>query len=201
MGTSENAPLILVVDDDDTLRAALLEYFLQKGMHASSSRDGAEAIHLIKTHPEAFDVVITDLIMPRAGGLEVLREARARSTKTQVIIITGFASLETAIDSMHQGAFDYVTKPFKLVEIGLILEKVLERKRLLEENWALTERIQSLYSRLDMLKDNRQKMEKFMVDTSEKLDEQSRKIDECLGLVRSLSSRIEPFVPSSKFIK
>lgn len=201
METNENTPLILVVDDDDTLRAALLEYFLQKGMHASSSRDGAEAIHLIKTHPEPFDVVITDLIMPRAGGLEVLREARLRSTKTQVIIITGFASLETAIDSMHQGAFDYVTKPFKLVEIGLILEKVMERKRLLEENLALSERIQSLYVRLDILKDNRQKMEKFMVDTSEKLVEQSRKIDECLGLVRSLSLRIEPFVPSSKFIK
>jgi DNA-binding NtrC family response regulator len=201
MGTKENALLILVVDDDDTLRAALLDYLLQKGMHASACRDGAEAILLIKTHPDPFDVVITDLIMPRAGGLEVLREARLRSVKTQVIIITGFASLETAIDSMHQGAFDYVTKPFKLIEIGLILEKLLERKKLLEENFALAEQIQSLYTRLDILKDNRQKMEKFMFDTTEQLNEQARKIEECLGLVRSLSMRIEPFIPSVKLNK
>jgi DNA-binding NtrC family response regulator len=201
MASIEKRMQILVVDDDDTLRAALRDFLTQKGMIVNTSRDGAEAIQVIKNRAEPFDVVITDLIMPNAGGLDVLREARDRFFQTQVVIITGYASLETAIDSMHQGAFDYVTKPFKLVEIGLILEKLQERKRLVEENQELSEKIQSLYARLDILKENRQKMEKFMVETAYKLDDQTKKIDECVSLIRALTMRIEPFLPSSKLIK
>jgi DNA-binding NtrC family response regulator len=191
----------LVVDDDDTLRAALNEYVTQQGMETTAGRDGLEAIEIINGHPEPFDVVLTDLIMPKAGGLEVLRAARQRSHDTQVVIITGFASLETAIDSMHQGAFDYVTKPFKLVEIGLILGKIAERKTLIDENKDLSERIQSLYVRLDMLKENRSKMEKFMSETTEKLEFQSRKIDECVEMIRTISLRIEPYMPSVRATK
>jgi DNA-binding NtrC family response regulator len=201
MVSSEKRMQILVVDDDDTLRAALQDFLTQKGMTVNTSRDGAEAIQVIKNRAEPFDVVVTDLIMPNAGGLDVLREARNRFFQTQVVIITGYASLETAIDSMHQGAFDYVTKPFKLVEIGLILEKLQERKRLVEENQELSEKIQSLYARLDILKENRQKMEKFMVDTTDKLDDHTKKINECVSLIRALTMRIEPFLPSPKLNK
>jgi DNA-binding NtrC family response regulator len=197
---AENTPKlsILVVDDDETLRAALCEYLKRQGMKVTACHDGAEAILTLKTRPEPFDVVITDLIMPGAGGMDVLRESRNRSKDTQVIIITGYASLETAIDAMHQGAFDYVAKPFKLVEISLILAKIGERKLLVQENSALAERIQSLYSRLDLLKENRTRLEKFMMETTDKLDEQSRKIEDCLNLIQTFTHRIEPFFPTIK---
>jgi DNA-binding NtrC family response regulator len=189
---------VLLVDDDDTLRGALEDFLKHQGIEAAACRDGAEAIEIIKSRRDFFDVVITDLIMPKVGGLEVLREAREHSKETQVVIITGYASLETAIDSMHHGAFDYVTKPFKLVEIRLILEKIAERKRLVNENRTLSDRIQSLYVRLDMLKENRSKTERFMGETADQLEFQSKKIDECLNMIRAIATRIDPFIPSLK---
>lgn len=82
MASIEKRMQILVVDDDDTLRAALRDFLTQKGMIVNTSRDGAEAIQVIKNRAEPFDVVITDLIMPNAGGLDVLREARDRFSNT-----------------------------------------------------------------------------------------------------------------------
>src|SRR6266508_5356032 len=109
---SHNSQRILIVEDDDTLRAGLQDFLVEQGIHATCSRDGEEALQIINREKEPFDVVLTDLVMPRKDGLEVLRVAKQHSPKTQVVIMSGFASLETAIDSMHHGAFDYITKPF-----------------------------------------------------------------------------------------
>ena len=178
---------VLVVDDDDAMRGALQEFLLLRGMKVRGCKDGGEALGLFNKEKEAFHIVLTDLNMPTVGGLEVLRAAKQRDAETQVVIITGFASLETAIDSMRQGAFDYVTKPFKLVEIDLIINKIAERKRLLDENQKLLERIQSLYTRLDLLKDNRSKLDKFIASTSQHLEHHSQKIEECLELIKKIS--------------
>ena len=182
---------ILLVEDDYLLRAGLQDFLLAQGIHATCARDGEEALQIIHRSREPFDVVLTDLVMPHKDGMEVLRAAKQHSPETQVVIMTGFASLETAIDSMHQGAFDYITKPFQFVEIAIVLDKVAERKRLIDENLQLSESIQSLHSRLELLKDSRAKLDRFIAETSEKLDRQSQKIDECVEAVRELSRRLE----------
>lgn len=188
---------VLIVDDDDAFRAALIEFLQLRGRQVKSCKDGQEALRVLQEEREPYDVVITDLIMPEVGGLEVIRAAKQRHAETQVVVITGFASLETAIDSMRQGAFDYVAKPFKLVEVDLIVEKISERKRLLRENQKLTERVQSLYSRLDLLKDNRSKLDRFIAETTQQLEQHAHQIDECLDLIKKVSMKLDaPYNPS-----
>jgi DNA-binding NtrC family response regulator len=195
--STENSLRILMVDDDEGLLAALAEFIQLRGLRVRACRDGREALNLIHQEKEPYDIVLTDLVMPSAGGLEVLRGAKDRFARTEVIVMTGFASLERAIDSMRQGAFDYITKPFKFVEIELIIGKIRERRRLLEENRQLQERVQSLYTRLDLLKDNRSKLDKFIAETTQQLEQHSIKIDQCLELVRKLSLQTEFNSPRS----
>ncbi len=182
---------VLIVDDDDAFRAALTEFLEIRGRQTKSCRDGREALKVLQDDKEPYDVVITDLIMPSVGGMEVIRAARLRHPDTQVIVITGFASLETAIDSMRHGAFDYIAKPFKLIEVDLIVGKIGDRKKLMSENHRLSERVQSLYTRLDLLKNNRSKLDKFIAETTQQLEQHAHQIDECLDLLRKLSAQVE----------
>ena len=182
---------VLIVDDDDAFRAALIEFLQMRSRQVRSCRNGQEAIQVLREEKEPFDVVITDLIMPLVGGFEVLRAAKERFAETQVVVITGFATLETAIDAMRQGAYDYIAKPFKLVEVDLIVEKISERKRLMDENQKLTERVQSLYTRLDLLKDNRSKLDRFISETAQQLEQHAHQIDECLDLIKKVSIQLD----------
>lgn len=189
---------ILVVDDDEPLRGLIREYLREKGMFIHACKDAEEAIEALNREKDVFDVVLTDLVLPAKGGLDVLRTAKQRHEDTQVVIMTGYASLETAIDSMRSGAFDYITKPFKLVEIEIVLSKISERKKLIDENHRLTERVQSLYSRLDLLKDNRSKLDRFISETTDRLEDHSKKIDNCLDLLKRFSlyvERSDPLLP------
>jgi DNA-binding NtrC family response regulator len=182
---------ILLVEDDDLLRAGLHDFLLGQGMNATCSRDGEEALRMISEAKNPFAVVLTDLVMPRKGGLDILRIVKQRSPQTEVIIMTGFASLETAIDAMRKGAFDYITKPFQFVEIELVLARITERRKLIDENMRLSESIQSLYSRVELLKDSRSKLDRFIAETSEKLDRQSQQIMDCTEMLKRLSSQLE----------
>ena len=182
---------VLIVDDDDAFRAALIEFLQLRARQVRSCKDGQEAIRVLREEKEPFDVVITDLIMPLVGGMEVIRAAKERYAETQVVVITGFATLETAIDAMRQGAYDYIAKPFKLVEVDLIVEKISERKKLMEQNQMLTERVQSLYTRLDLLKDNRSKLDRFISETTQQLEQHAHQIDECLDLIKKVSTQLD----------
>jgi two-component system response regulator AtoC len=182
---------ILVVEDEDSLRAGLEDFLRGLGMNVSSSRDGEEAQQTIAKERQSFQVILTDLFMPKTGGLQVLVAAKRRNPETQVVLMTGFGSLETAIEAMRQGAFDYITKPFQFVEIEMILDRIAERIRLMDENLILTERIQGLYTRLDLLKDNRTKFDRFITETTDKLEEQGRRIDDCLDMIKKVYTKME----------
>ena len=126
---------VLVVDDEASMRE-LLGIMLRKTGYEVTLADGGEtALELLRT--AVFDLVITDLRMRKVDGLGVLRAAKELSPQTVVLVVTAFASTETAVEAMKFGAYDYITKPFKLDEIRLTIGNALERKRLLEENIAL----------------------------------------------------------------
>jgi DNA-binding NtrC family response regulator len=190
---------VLLVDDDEPLRRLLREYLREKGMFVHACKNAEEALETLQREKEAFDVILTDLVLPGKGGLDILRSTKELNKDTQVVIMTGYASLESAIDSMRYGAFDYITKPFKLVEIEIVLSKISERKRLIDENHRLAERVQSLYSRLDLLKDNRSKLDRFITETTDKLEDHTKKIDDCLEMLKRFSAIMErpnPLLPS-----
>jgi two-component system response regulator PilR (NtrC family) len=123
---------ILVVDDEQSLREVLSIMLKRTGYAVTSVADGEEAIELLNR--DIFDLVITDLRMPKIDGLEVLRAAKSASPETVVLIITAFASADSAVEAMKQGAYDYLTKPFQVDEVQLSIRNALEKRRLTTEN-------------------------------------------------------------------
>jgi two-component system, NtrC family, response regulator PilR len=128
-------PRVLVVDDERSMRDLLAITLRKDGYDVTTADGGEAAVGALKAG--AFDLVITDLRMRKMDGMSVLRATKELSPDTVVLVITAFASTETAVEAMKLGAYDYITKPFKLEEIRLTIEKALERKRLQDENLAL----------------------------------------------------------------
>jgi two-component system, NtrC family, response regulator PilR len=126
---------VLVVDDEQSMRELLGIMLRQAGYQVAAADGGEAAIQMLKS--ESFDLVVTDLRMRKVDGLGVLRAAKEFSPRTVVLVVTAFASTETAVEAMKLGAYDYVTKPFKLDELKLTVANALERRRLQEENQAL----------------------------------------------------------------
>jgi two-component system response regulator PilR (NtrC family) len=123
-------------------------YLKRAGHKVETVGSTTEARATIRGH--AFDVVITDLRMPDGTGLDVLQESKKLHPDTQVVVVTAYATAETAIAAMKAGAIDYLLKPFKVDEVGLVVERALERRNLLRQNLALRAEIQGRY-RLDRL--------------------------------------------------
>jgi two-component system response regulator PilR (NtrC family) len=126
---------VLVADDERSMREVLAIMLRQTGCDVTLADGGQTAIDALRAR--AFDLIVTDLRMHKVDGMAVLRAAREHSPGTMVIVITAFASTETAVEAMKLGAYDYITKPFKLDEIRLTVAKALERKHLQDENQAL----------------------------------------------------------------
>ncbi len=123
---------ILIVDDERSMRDVLSIMLKRAGYAVSVASDGDEAIGLLGN--EIFDLVITDLKMPKVGGLDVLKAVKESSPETVVLVITAFASTDTAVEAMKRGAYDYLTKPFQIDEVQLIIRNALEKRRLATEN-------------------------------------------------------------------
>jgi two-component system response regulator PilR (NtrC family) len=135
------APRVLVVDDERSMREFLEIFFRREGMQVATAGNVDEA--LAQLERDEFDLVMTDVQMPGRSGLDLLRSVKSESPETVVIVITAFASTETAIEAMKQGAYDYLTKPFKVDEVRLVVEKALEKKLLTLENRRLRSELRS----------------------------------------------------------
>jgi len=123
---------ILIVDDDRVTLDLLKEVLLKEGYQVSTASSGEEAIALGTDH--FFDIVITDVRMGEKDGMEVLRSFKKTSPEASVIMITAFGSMDTAIEAIREGAFDYISKPFKLEEIKFTIKRCLDQRKILEEN-------------------------------------------------------------------
>jgi DNA-binding NtrC family response regulator len=122
---------VLIVEDEDSLRKALSQLLLNKGYEVTEVSDGNEAFSILEK--KNFDLVITDLRMKIVSGEEVLKKVKENSPTTEVIIITAYGTIQSAVEAMKNGAFDYITKPFKSEELFSIINRAIEkRKKLLE---------------------------------------------------------------------
>ena len=123
---------ILIVDDEYSVREVLSIMLKRAGYVVMVAADGEEAI--LQLGKEIFDLVITDLRMPKVDGMEVLKAVKELAPETVVLMITGFASTESAVEAIKRGAYDYVPKPFHVDEVQLIVRNDLEKRRLTAEN-------------------------------------------------------------------
>jgi two-component system response regulator PilR (NtrC family) len=139
---------ILIVDDEKSMRDVLAIMLKRAGYAVTEAADGEEAIGHIQK--DIFDLVITDLRMPTIDGLDVLKAVKDASPGTVVLMMTAYASPESAVEAMKRGAFDYVTKPFQIDEVQLIIRNALEQRRLSSENTLLKRELagQATFSQL-----------------------------------------------------
>jgi two-component system response regulator PilR (NtrC family) len=134
---------ILVMDDEPGLREFLEIMLKKQGYDVETASDGIEGLERLKG--STFDLIIVDIQMPRMNGIEFLREVKRNVFDIPVIMITAFASHETAIEAMKLGAYDYITKPFKIDEIKLVIAKALDKKKLESENRRLKRELEEKY--------------------------------------------------------
>src|SRR5258706_7803676 len=128
---------ILVVDDERVIREILAEFLSLEGFSVHTVEDGEKALTELRLH--SYDLLITDLKMPRLSGLQLLEKIEAERLGVLTVLMTGFGTVETAIEAMKKGAYDYLLKPFKVEEVIHVVERALYRQRLQAENIRLRE--------------------------------------------------------------
>lgn len=133
---------ILVVDDEEAIREILADFLSMEGYSITTASDGQDALEKISRG--RYDMVLSDLKMPNMGGIELLEAISDQSPRIVTVIMTGFGTVETAINAMKRGAYDYIMKPFKMEEVVHVVQRGLEKKKLETENLRLKEAI-SLY--------------------------------------------------------
>jgi two-component system NtrC family response regulator len=134
---------VLVVDDDESLRRVTQVQLEQAGYTTTTAASGHEALALIQKAPP--DLVITDLKMPGLSGLELLRKIRADYPEVLVVMLTAFGTVESAVEAMKAGAYDYITKPVHEDELELVVQRSLEHGQLVEENRTLRSSLDAKY--------------------------------------------------------
>src|SRR6476646_242889 len=125
---------VLVVDDEPGLRDMLSILFKREGYDVTLAPGFVRGREAIQTAPSPYGMVLTDLMMPDGSGLDLLTVARERSAQTEVIVMTAHSTLETAIEAMKRGAYDFITKPFATSELRARVEKVFEKRALVAEH-------------------------------------------------------------------
>lgn len=131
---------VLIVDDDPGIRETISQIIEELGYDPDTAADGLDALAMLDTG--SYLCVFTDIMMPKMTGIELIKKIKARDVSLPIIVITGYASMEIAIDAMKCGASDFISKPFKVSQIQLLLSKVKREKLLLEENKKFSDALQ-----------------------------------------------------------
>ncbi|RJP55232.1 MAG: response regulator [Deltaproteobacteria bacterium] len=141
---------ILVADDDEIPRDIVSSILCKEGYSVVSATNGIEAINILRL--EDINLVITDLRMPGADGLDVLKHALIINPEAAVVILTAYGTLDTALGAIKGGAYDYLTKPFKVQEILILAERAYKRVELINENRELIKHLRDIYGDIEVIK-------------------------------------------------
>jgi len=134
---------ILVADDDEIVREVITTLLAQQGYAVIPAADGVEALNRLRS--TEFHLIITDLKMPGVDGIEVLKHASRMNPDITVVILTAYGTLDTTLEAMQEGAYDYLTKPFKTQEIIILAERVWRRAQLIADNRELRKVLRDTY--------------------------------------------------------
>jgi len=130
---------VLVVDDEMIVRESLVAWFKKEGYDVEGADGGQAALDMVDR--KDYDFIFLDIKMPDVNGFEVLDSVKTNSPHSMVVMITAYGSIETAVDAMKRGACDYLTKPFEPGDLACLLERLLQQKKVLDENEILREQV------------------------------------------------------------
>ncbi len=145
----ETPRTVLVVDDDSAMREMVASLLADEGIAAEAVGSADAALDRLRDHD--YDAVVSDIRMPQRSGIEMVGDIRALRAATPVILMTAFGSIDSAVEAMRAGAFDYITKPFKREELLLVVERAFERRALEEENRRLRKAVDRTASFGDLI--------------------------------------------------
>jgi two-component system response regulator AtoC len=149
---------VLVIDDEKAVRQMLESLLTREGYQVTTASNGEEGLEILESQGrDCFEYILCDVKMPKVDGLEFLRRARAQGCQASVVVMSGFGTVDTAIEAIKLGAYDYISKPFKVDEVLLTLRKAEERGRLIRENQELRKTLQHDY-RFDNIVARNEKM-------------------------------------------
>jgi len=135
---------MLIVDDETSVRESLMHWFMPEGYRVETAGGAAEALD--KLRDSSFDIVLLDVKMPGMDGIELQKRLREIDGQLTIIIMTAYATVDTAIQALKQGAYDYITKPVDPDDLSRLVRNAIEQRRLIRENLSLKEEISSLIS-------------------------------------------------------
>ncbi|MGD0583463.1 MAG: sigma-54 dependent transcriptional regulator [Bacteroidales bacterium] len=133
---------ILIVDDEESVRDSLYNWFIEDGYHVERAEDAKKGLYILES--EDFDIILADIKMPGMDGLEMLKRIKSLRKESAVIMMTAFATVDTAVQALKDGAFDYVTKPFDPDDLSHLIRNASRQITLVEENEILREKLISL---------------------------------------------------------
>jgi DNA-binding NtrC family response regulator len=139
---TEESLEVLLVDDELSTREILEQFCRSRNLAVTVASDGRAAITAIERNPHRFTIILTDINMPGADGFEVLKTAKSSNRESYVVMITGYATLDTALRAVREGAYDYLAKPFSLGQLDVMLARIKDRIGLERENRDLRRRLQ-----------------------------------------------------------
>ena len=150
---------LLFVDDDDDFRSTAVKRFARRGFHVQEASGVNDALRLLQDRQ--FDVVVTDMAMPGLTGIDLLQRVKELSPECEVLLLTGEATVEVAVQAMKLGAYDFLSKPFSLAELETLIQKAYERRRLNQENVQLKAVLERSQPKLQMIGDSPAMQEVF----------------------------------------
>lgn len=151
--SNESVIRVLIADDDEVFLEILAEAVESAGGEVTLAADGLSALE--KLSEGDFEILVTDLNMPRMDGLSLLRQVRSIYPHILSILVTGFGSLESAIEALRLGAYDYIQKPFMVEQVTVTIRNAIERVEIFRERAALLEKIERLHKKLCLLEGKR----------------------------------------------
>ncbi len=177
---------ILVVDDNNDLRSIIKEYLSDNGDFVEGACDGKDA--LMKYMENRYDLVITDLNMPEITGIDLMKNIRQKNDMTEFIIITGYASLDTAVEAIKIGAFDYIVKPFRMEELKIIVKNAKDKIFLVKTNRELFKKLKNFYDEIERYKQHDKPDSN--IEVSEFGDDTERIVAEIKNLEKLVKGRL-----------
>ena len=154
---NNSAIRVLVVDDEEPIRRLLKKELSRKGLHTESAEDGNAAIDILRQG--TFDIILLDIVMPGIDGISLMKKLKADPQRPAIIVLTGKATVDTAVEAMKSGAYDYLTKPYKIEELILIIHRAYEHIRLERENRLLHQELSRKEGLEDFIGGSKQFME------------------------------------------
>lgn len=169
---------VLLVDDDEDLRAALAEFLQDEGYAVTYVGSCREALESLADASADFQMLLTDLKLPDGDGLEVVKAAKAKRSDIVAAVMTGYASLETALRAIRLGAYDYVTKPFNFDEVEILVHNMSDKVRLMEENRRIHERLDAVTRNLEDLRSVKIELARLNRTMTEGFEDLAKRIQE-----------------------